>query len=220
MALPHSARSLRTREGAAGRLLCVVACGAFALGGALASCATGVDDSGGSGDSGLSAHVTQAGEDGAAEAGGGGDDATIPGEDAGDPDGGVNAPLDSSSTEEPDSSSEMPDTWAPPPLDASTRDSAADAAPIVDASPVDAALPHDAGGGGIDASGSQDAGNCGGLPVWFAGTMAQEVQNGGERYTCKVPGWCDQTGVSAVDAWEPGVGTDWQDAWTDSGPCS
>jgi hypothetical protein len=45
------------------------------------------------------------------------------------------------------------------------------------------------------------------------------VQNLGERYTCIQPGWCDQSGTSAVLAWEPGVGSAWQQAWKDSGAC-
>jgi len=70
---------------------------------------------------------------------------------------------------------------------------------------------------------SEDTGvvttSCGGVPAWVSGTTAQEVQNGGSKYKCLVPGWCDQTGVSAVDAWEPGVGSAWSQAWSLEGPC-
>jgi hypothetical protein len=78
--------------------------------------------------------------------------------------------------------------------------------------------------GVIDTGTSEDTGSgtvaCGGVPAWFEGTTALEVQNFGIKYHCMVEGWCSQTGVAAVDAWEPGTGSAWQSAWTSEGPCS
>jgi hypothetical protein len=65
---------------------------------------------------------------------------------------------------------------------------------------------------GADAGSS---GSCGGIPAWFAGTTATQVQNKGETYACLVPGWCS----SGASAYEPGVGWAWQTAWKDSGAC-
>lgn len=61
---------------------------------------------------------------------------------------------------------------------------------------------------------------CGGIPAWFSGTTATKVENGGDVYECIQTGWCDVTGVAAVDAWEPGTGSDWQEAWMLVGPCA
>jgi hypothetical protein len=212
MALQQFARNRHTRGDVAARWLFVAACGAFALGGALASCATGglgVDGPGD--DSGTGGDVTPTSED--SGKGIGNEDATRSGVDAG--------ALDSSGGPPPgDSSLEATDAGPPPPVDGSTQDASSpiEASPVDASSPVDVAPPVDTGGG-TDASGTEDAGSCGGWPAWFAGTTAQQVQNLGERYTCIQPGWCDQSGTSAVLAWEPGVGSAWQQAWKDSGPC-
>ena len=78
--------------------------------------------------------------------------------------------------------------------------------------------------GAPDTSISEDTGSttvaCGGVPAWFEGTTAIEVQNFGIKYHCMVEGWCSQSGVAAVDAWEPGTGSSWQSAWTSEGPLS
>jgi hypothetical protein len=187
-------------------------CGAFALGDAFTGCATGGQDAyGPAEDSGTGTDVTPKGEDSGKAIGG--EDATSPGEDSGAPDSGGTPPGDSSL--------ETTDAGTPPQVDGSTEDASS---PLDASSPVDASSPLDVAahadtGGGPDASGTVDAGSCGGWPAWFAGTTAQQVQNLGERYTCIQPGWCDQSGTSAVLAWEPGVGSDWQGAWKDSGPC-
>jgi len=236
MALQQSARNRRTR-GDAARWLLVAACGASLLGGALASCANGGPGADGPGeDSGTGADVTQAGQDSGRRIGG--EDATSPGLDTGAPDGGVGPPPTDSSLEATDA---VTVDGAPPVetgggTDASGTDASGIDASGIDASGIDAsgtdasgtdasgtdASGTDASGtdaSGTDASGTQDAATCGGWPQWFAGTTAQQVQHLGERYTCIQPGWCDQSGTSAVLAWEPGVGSDWQAAWKDSGPC-
>jgi hypothetical protein len=237
MALQQSARNRHTRGDVAWRWWFVAASGVLALGGVLASCATGGpgadvpgQDSGGGADV-VSAHDdarkgngdddTGSGEDaGALDSGGGLRDASLDATDEG------TLPPDDGSTQDESSSGDAS------PLDAQDA-SPVEAAPIdatpvdsspVDSSPVDVTPPVDTGGGtdanGTDATGTQDSSTtCGGLPEWFAGTTAQQVQHKGKRYTCIQPGWCDQSGTSAVLAWEPGVGSAWQQAWMDSGAC-
>jgi hypothetical protein len=238
MSLQQSGRNRRTGGEGAARWRRVVACAALALGAALASCANGGSDAEGPGDGAATgAETMPAGED--SGSGLGARDATSPDEDTGEVDGSVGTlPRDSEAADSEAADSEAADSeatdseatdsgTAPPPVDGATLDgskyvdgSMQDAGAPVDASPpVDAKPPADTGGGGTDASGAHDAGSCGGWPPWVEGTTAQQVQNMGERYTCIQPGWCDQTGTSAVLAWEPGVGSDWQAAWQDSGPC-
>lgn len=214
MALQQSIRNRRARAHGAARWRFVTACAAFALAGAFASCANGGSDAGGPGDdAGTGAEVTATRED--SGNGLGTDDALTS-----DSDSSVGSPRDSSA--------QATDTGTAPAGDGSMQDTATGSddgsmqdsgSPVDSSSPVDGASPVDSGGGGTDAGGPQDAGSCGGWPLWVAGTTAQQVQNMGERYTCIQPGWCDQSGTSAILAWEPGVGSDWQAAWQDSGPC-
>ncbi|WP_074407874.1 Ig-like domain-containing protein [Aquimarina megaterium] len=63
-------------------------------------------------------------------------------------------------------------------------------------------------------------GNCEGLPQYAAGTSYskdQEVQNGGEKFKCNVPGWCSS---AAAWAYAPGTGAHWQLAWSKTGDCT
>jgi GH18 family chitinase len=56
-------------------------------------------------------------------------------------------------------------------------------------------------------------------PQYVAGTSynaGQDVKNNGTKYTCLVAGWCSS---NAAWAYEPGIGTAWQSAWTAAGPC-
>lgn len=56
-------------------------------------------------------------------------------------------------------------------------------------------------------------------PQYVAGTSYTQnalVQNGGNQYTCNVPGWC---GASPL-YYEPGLGSNWQQAWALIGPCT
>lgn len=56
-------------------------------------------------------------------------------------------------------------------------------------------------------------------PHYVAGTTyatGQQVQNVGNLYQCTVGGWCSSAGAWA---YEPGVGSYWQDAWTSLGVC-
>src|SRR5205823_2063505 len=118
-------------------------------------------------------------------------------------------------------------------------DGAADAR--VDASPQDAG--HDTGAdtgvdaghdSGIDAGADTgtdaghdsgtDAGHdsgsvCGGLAEWYAGTTDSHVKHFGEKYTCKVSGWCSDGTPNAVAYYEPGKGLAWTQAWDDDGVC-
>lgn len=45
----------------------------------------------------------------------------------------------------------------------------------------------------------------------------QEVENDGTKYECKIGGWCSST---SVWAYEPGVGSYWEQAWVEVGPCA
>jgi len=233
MALQQSARNRHTRGDVAARWWLVAACGVLGLGGTLASCATGGPGADVPGqDSGSGADVTPASKEagggvdtgGVLDSSGGPRDASPEGSD----DDGTPTP-DDGSTQDTSSSDDTsaPLDASPPdasPLDASSVDaSPVDASPLdaspLDASPLDATPPVDTGSG-TDAGGNDaSTTGCGGWPQWFAGTTAQQVQNKGRRYTCIQPGWCDQSGTSAVLAWEPGVGSAWQQAWQDSGPC-
>lgn len=61
---------------------------------------------------------------------------------------------------------------------------------------------------------------CAGIEDYSAGTAysdGQQVANNNRKYTCNIAGWCSS---NAAWAYEPGVGTVWQDAWTDDGICS
>jgi len=75
------------------------------------------------------------------------------------------------------------------------------------------------GRGGAGGSGG-GTGSCAGLPDWTLGSYSggDEVQHNGHKYMCRTDqgrsGWC---GMS--NAYEPGVGTAWQEAWTDEGVC-
>ncbi len=56
-------------------------------------------------------------------------------------------------------------------------------------------------------------------PQYLAGTQYQAgdiVRNVGRKYRCEIAGWCSST---AAWAYEPGVGTHWQQAWADAGAC-
>ena len=58
------------------------------------------------------------------------------------------------------------------------------------------------------------------VPLYVPGTpyeLGDIVQNIGNRYQCDVPGWCSS---NAAWAYEPGVGTAWQSAWTYLGECN
>ncbi len=62
-------------------------------------------------------------------------------------------------------------------------------------------------------------GSCSGISHYLAGTsydQGEEVQNDGEKYTCKISGWCSS---AAAWAYAPGTGTYWQQAWTKTGNC-
>lgn len=61
--------------------------------------------------------------------------------------------------------------------------------------------------------------NCSGSPNYLAGnsySQGQSIQNKGSLYRCDIAGWCSST---AAWAYEPGVGTAWQQAWTSLGVC-
>jgi hypothetical protein len=86
--------------------------------------------------------------------------------------------------------------------------------------PIDAESYGDSGEPGDDDSGDAALGtSCAGIPAWSDGTEAPAVVNFGEKYTCVVFGWCSLSGAAAVAAFEPGKGSDWQQAWMDDGPC-
>ena len=116
-----------------------------------------------------------------------------------------------------DVTTEPPIDAAPPPQDASLPDAATDAGidsevaetSIPDAPSVDSAPPTD----------SSVTPTCNGLPEWFAGITATEVQHFGEKYSCLVSGWCSESSATAVAAYEPGKGWAWTQAWSDQGPC-
>jgi hypothetical protein len=98
-----------------------------------------------------------------------------------------------------------------------------DAATADDAFGEDAGAPDAEGSDDTGATNGNDSGGsvpCGGIPEWFEGTTATEVQNLGTKYTCIVEGWCSLTGAAAVAAYEPGTGSAWQQAWNDAGACS
>lgn len=64
-----------------------------------------------------------------------------------------------------------------------------------------------------------DTGTCN-APQYVAGTQYAQgdiVQNIGNKYQCDISGWCS---LDAAWAYEPGVGTAWQDAWTYVGECN
>lgn len=68
-------------------------------------------------------------------------------------------------------------------------------------------------------AGSGNAISCAGAPVYSAGnayTQGQSVQNKGSLYRCDIAGWCSSAGAWA---YEPGVGSAWQQAWTALGAC-
>jgi hypothetical protein len=191
------------------RGLCFNAVGACILGSfALASCASGSNDPEmpDLGDSAIPPPITT--------------------EDSGAP-GNVDPDSGSPSSSEDSGSGSIPDAATTTERDAALAvDSTAPSNPHDAATPIDSNAPDtnapdtaapDTGTTGNDGSTSA---SCDGLPQWIAGTTAQEVQNMGEKYTCIQPGWCDQSGTSAVLAWEPGTGSSWQEAWEDSGPCN
>jgi hypothetical protein len=71
---------------------------------------------------------------------------------------------------------------------------------------------------GSSSGGSGNVGACGGVAKWSAGSYAAgaRVQNGVNLYQCKphpYSGWC------GLDAYAPGSGWAWTDAWTLVGPC-
>jgi hypothetical protein len=133
--------------------------------------------------------------------------------DAGSPD--VGLPLSDAAPQPSVEAAPPPEDSGPPPEDASLPDSAPDAeidsgipeTSIPDVHPVDSAAPSD----------SSVTPTCNGLPEWFAGITATEVQHFGEKYSCLVSGWC--TSAAAVAAYEPGKGWAWMQAWSDEGPC-
>jgi hypothetical protein len=176
--------------------------GAFAAGVALANCATGVEDSAGSGDA-----------DGATLA----DSSAAPTVDTGpmslhSPDaaghggghGGIHP--DASTDAEPSSfdSGTPPDDAGMTGVDSQPPD---DSPSLPD---TNAAPDANDGGSGIV---------CDGLNEWFAGTTDMKVKHYGEEYTCMVSGWCSSSASNDVAAYEPGKGWAWMQAWQDSGPC-
>lgn len=71
---------------------------------------------------------------------------------------------------------------------------------------------------GSSSGGSGNVGACSGVAKWSAGTYASgaRVQNGVNLYQCKphpYSGWC------GLDAYAPGSGWAWTDAWTLVGTC-
>lgn len=116
-----------------------------------------------------------------------------------------------------DVTTEPPIDAAPPPQDAAPPDAVADAeidsevpeTSIPDAPSLDSAPPTD----------SSLTPTCNGLPEWFAGITAMEVQHFGEKYSCLVSGWCSEGSATAVAAYEPGKRWAWMQAWSDQGPC-
>lgn len=65
-------------------------------------------------------------------------------------------------------------------------------------------------------SSSTGGGSC---PSYVAGnsySLGAVVQNGGNAYTCQIPGWCSSP---AAWAYAPGTGAHWSDAWTAGGSC-
>lgn len=71
---------------------------------------------------------------------------------------------------------------------------------------------------GAASGGSGNAGKCMGVPTWAAGAYSPgaRVQNGVNLYECKphpFSGWC------GLEAYAPGSGWAWTDAWTLVGPC-
>lgn len=73
-------------------------------------------------------------------------------------------------------------------------------------------------GGSASSGGSGNVGACSGVAKWSAGTYAAgaRVQNGVNLYQCKphpYSGWC------GLEAYAPGSGWAWTDAWTIVGPC-
>jgi len=63
-------------------------------------------------------------------------------------------------------------------------------------------------------------GSCSSVPQYVAGTAytaGQIVQNGGNKYSCTIAGWCSS---SAAWAYAPGTGTAWTSAWMLVGSCS
>ncbi|MCW8876820.1 MAG: glycosyl hydrolase family 18 protein [Kangiellaceae bacterium] len=57
-------------------------------------------------------------------------------------------------------------------------------------------------------------------PQYHAGTSyaaGDTVANIGRKYKCNIAGWCSS---SAAWAYEPGVGSAWQQAWSDVGQCN
>ncbi|WMS85920.1 glycosyl hydrolase family 18 protein [Pleionea litopenaei] len=66
---------------------------------------------------------------------------------------------------------------------------------------------------------SDDNGGTCNLPQYMAGTQysaGDQVRNVGRKYRCDIAGWCSS---SSAWAYEPGVGSAWQQAWTDTGSC-
>jgi hypothetical protein len=71
---------------------------------------------------------------------------------------------------------------------------------------------------GSSSGGSVSVGACSGVAKWSAGTYAAgaRVQNGVNLYQCKphpYSGWC------GLEAYAPGSGWAWTDAWAIVGPC-
>lgn len=69
-------------------------------------------------------------------------------------------------------------------------------------------ISNDGGGGSCDA------------PQYLAGTSyaaGDIVSNVGRKYRCNIAGWCSS---SSAWAYEPGVGSAWQQAWSDIGECT
>jgi len=177
--------------------------------GALSSCASGADaipqpstgeDGGKTGSSSSGGGTTIPFPSGAGSSGGGEDDAS------GADDTGSGNENDSSSNDTPDVATGDEDASAPD--DASDDTGTLDVGVSED---TGTANEHDSGGGTVP---------CGGIPAWFAGTTATEVQNFGIKYTCMVEGWCSETGPAAIAAYEPGTGSAWDLAWIDEGACS
>jgi predicted chitinase len=65
------------------------------------------------------------------------------------------------------------------------------------------------------AGGANSGPTCAGISAWTSGTTASVVSHNGNKYSCKIAGWC----ASPAAAYEPGVGFAWSDAWEDDGTC-
>lgn len=127
------------------------------------------------------------------------------------------AEVDTSVPDDAESDVTVPDTSVPDTAvpDTSVPDTSVPDTSVPDTSLPDTSVPDAAHDAGVDAR--PDTGPvCGGLPDWVRGTTAQHVKRNGRKYTCLEPGWCS----NVSDAYDPGDGWAWQQAWKDDGPCT